>query len=367
MRIAIDIRSLMEGRHSGVEEYATEIIKGLLRVGPEHSYILFYNSWKPVNLPHFDGDVEVRGFRFPNKIFNITQWLFSYPLWDSLVDADVFFVPNSRLTPLSRSVPLVSVAHDISFELFPEFLTFRRKIWHAIMRPRRLFLSSDVVIAVSEHTAEDLSRVYSLAPSHVRVVHSGVSLIDSSAMNVGDIYNLPDKFFFYLGTIEPRKNLPSLIKAYSEIASLVPHDLVIAGESGWRESELLEAIDFSGIEDRVHVLGFVPEDHKHALMKMADLFVYPSFYEGFGFPPIEALLSGTPVITSFNSSLPEVVGDYAVLIDPYNVSELALVLREMLLNLPKVPFEVRSALAQTYSWDRAAKETLAIIEDVALV
>jgi glycosyltransferase involved in cell wall biosynthesis len=370
MRIAVDIRSLMEGRHSGVEEYTIHIVRHLVKVAPRHTYHVFYNSAGRVRLPPLPVGVRVHSFRYANRLFNLAQWLASRPRWDKLVPADVFFVPNPRLMPLVSSTPLVTVAHDLSFARFPEFLTIRRRLWHRIMRPRQLMQRSNHIIAVSEHTKQDVTSLYQIPPDKITVVCSGISggLPPARATQVQRLrqkYSLPGQFILYFGTYEPRKNVPGVIQAFSSIAEKIPHHLVIAGERGWREGTITQAIQDSDQLDKIHRVGFVPEHEKAALYAAADLFVYPSFYEGFGFPPLEALVAGTPVVTSFNSALPEVVGRWATLVDPYNPGQQAAVMYELLLNPQRVPVETRQAIRRIYSWDRAARETIKVIENVA--
>jgi glycosyltransferase involved in cell wall biosynthesis len=367
MRIAIDVRSLMEGRHSGVEEYTTQIIRAMVRVAPKHEYHLFYNSTKKVKLPDFGEQVKVHGFRYPNKILNLSQFLVERPHWDELVQADCFFVPNFRLTPLGQDVPLVTTVHDLSFERFPELFSWRRRVWHKLMRPWVLMHNSDKIIAVSEATKKDVVDLYQIYHRKIKVIYSGVTGMDSNEDRrelMKKRYNLPDKFVMYLGTLEPRKNVSGIIQAFDAIASEVEHDLVIAGANGWLMGEIDRALNNSRGRSRIHLTGFISEEDKWELYKMANLFVYPSLYEGFGFPPLEALLSGTPVITSNNSSLPEVVGKWATLIDPFDTAELALVMKELLNELPVVEESVRREIREKYLWDRAAKETLDVIESV---
>lgn len=369
MDIAIDVRSLMEGRASGVEQYTIQIIRGMARVAPGHHYHLFYNAAERVVLPDFYGQVRVHAFRYPNVLFTASQWLLNTPAWDSLVKADVFFVPNSRLVPLTSRGRMVVVAHDLSFERFPEFFDSRRRVWHRLMSPRHLMRSADAVVAVSEHTKRDVTRLYGLSPEKISVIHSGVEVppippvLEQAALRRR--YHVPDRFVLYVGALEPRKNIATLVRAFDAIAGEVPHDLVIAGERGWRGGELLAALRHTAHRERIHVLGFVREPDKAALYAAADVFVYPSFYEGFGFPPLEALALGTPVITSFNSSLPEVVGEWATLVDPYNGGELAAAMKELLLDIPVVSEKTRQEIRQRYSWEQTARETLRILEDVA--
>jgi glycosyltransferase involved in cell wall biosynthesis len=363
MHIAIDVRALMEGRHSGVETYTTHIITSMARVAPSHTYHLFYNSARPVHLPIFPRNVVTHAFRYPNKVFNGVQWAADLPRWDVLVPADAYFVPSPRLVPLSLSAPLVAVAHDLSFERFPEFLNLRRRAWHRLMRVRQLMEKSDHIIAVSEHTKQDLISLYAVPEENITVIYPGITagighIRPTQIRHVRRLYNLPERFVLSFGALEPRKNVTGIVRAFSAIADTIDHHLVIAGESGWKQRELYRVIDASPVRDRIVLAGFIREEHKAALYAAADVFVYPSFYEGFGFPPLESLVAGTPVVTSFNSALPEVVGRWATLVDPYNTAELAAVLREMLASPLRVPAADRRAVQETYSWDGAARQVL---------
>lgn len=361
----------MGGRHSGVEEYTTQIIRAMSRVAPLHTYHLFYNNARQVQLPQFRENVVVHPFRYPNKLLHASQLLFGLPKWDTMLsqNVDVVFVPNSHLIPLSRDVPLVSVVHDVAFERFPEFLTVKRRIKDSLMRPQDLFLRSDRIIAVSEYTARDLVEVYDMNANNITVVYPGVAspaeyVRPVDVQRVLQKYVIPSRFLLFVGTVEPRKNIRGIIEAFSAIADRVAQDLVIAGEQGWKMRELKNVVAASPYADRIHIIGFVAEKDKNALYAAADVFVYPSFYEGFGFPPLEAMINGTPAVASLNSSLPEVVGKWATLIDPYNTSQIAAVLEEMLVSPTRVPLSVQQEIREKYSWDRAAKQTVKILESV---
>ncbi len=367
MRIAIDARALMEGRLSGVEEYTTRIIVAMAQVAPQHEYVLFYNAASPVTLPAALSRQVVEKFTYPNIFFNALQATVRWPKWDYLVSADCFFVPSFRLLPLTSRTPVVTTVHDLSFELFPEFFSAKRRLWHRLMQPQTLMRNSDHLIAVSEATARDLQEVYSVPAADISVIYSGIAMLPvtkrNAAAHVQKKYNLPHRFILYFGTLEPRKNISSIINAFSAIAHRVPHDLVIAGARGWMTSAIDDALRECSVRERIHLTGFVDEVDKWSMYAAADIFVYPSFYEGFGFPPLEALVSGTPVVTSHNSSLPEVVGEWATLVDPYQPAELAAVL-EQLLSAPSIritPTEQNKILA-TYSWQQAAQQTVACLE-----
>lgn len=384
MIIGIDVRSLMEGRHSGVEEYAIKIIRAMIKQAPNNQWILFYNSWRAIKLPDFGPAATVVSWRYPNKLLNLWQFAGGRPQWDRMIEIKtglkpaVIFVPNARLLPLDGT-PLVVTAHDLSYELFPEFYSWQRRLWHKLMRPQRLLRMAKKVIAVSQATKDDVVRLYGVEPEKVIVVYSGIETPAPTARDeesgarperqVGDLadrtggeFKWPEKFILYLGTLEPRKNIVSIIEAFARVAEKIPHHLIIAGERGWLEEDARHAAARSTAREKIHQVGHVTEAEKYELYKRATLFIYPSFYEGFGFPPLEALMAGTPVITSNNSSLPEVAGDFAAMINPYDVSELALVMEEMSVNPPVVPAETIKEISRRFSWETAATQTLEVLE-----
>lgn len=361
MRVAIDVRSLMEGRLSGVEVYTIQLLKELTKVSPDTDWQLFYNSFGRVSMPEFR-NVAWRPFRWPNKVFNAAQYVLAQPTWDYLVDADVFFMPNVRLMPLTPHTPLVVTAHDVSFERFPELYSLKRRLWHRLVRPGELFRRADHIIAVSEATRDDVMELYDIPPERISVIYSGVTLEGTG--NVREWRTIPERFILYLGTLEPRKNVVSLIEAFSAIADAIPQDLVIAGVTGWLTKPTERAIRLSPVRNRIHRIGFVPDHLKASLYREADLFVYPSFYEGFGFPPLEALLSGTPVVTAYNSALPEVVGEWAKLIDPYKPAELAAVVQELLKKPEPVSEATQALVRERFSWGKAARATLDILQTI---
>ena len=366
MKIAVDVRALMNGRHSGVEEYTWQLLNAMVRVRPDNEYLAFYNAWGNVRMPKLPDGVELHAFTWPNKILNGSQLVAGFPKWDSLVKADVYFAPGIRLLPLNKKVPLVVTAHDLSFVRFPEFYTSRQRWWHWYVQPKQLFKRAERVVSVSENTARDLGHLYGIDRKKISVVYSGVRLARESKGDVERVkreLDLPGKYILFLGAFEPRKNIAGLIRAFGMIADFIDHDLVLAGCSGWLPRSMVKALEESKVRRRIHVIGFVSEKDKGPLYEGADLFVYPSFYEGFGIPPLEALVNGTPVVTSFNSALPEVVGEWATLVDPYRTQELALVIKEELRQGRRIEPAIRDEVARRYSWERAGRETLVVLEE----
>lgn len=348
MKIGIDIRSLAAGRRTGVEEYTTLLLRELFQSGAEHEYVLFFNAWgkmePDLSWAEAFPNVTVRRFRIPNKLLNLSLWYLRYPKLDRLIGGvDVFFMPNLNFAAFSGRTKLIVTAHDLSFEFFPETFSWKQRLWHFAINFRSLLRRADRVIAVSASTKDDLVTRYRLPEAKIQVIHSGIDerfrvmdRNDLSLLAVKEKYQLPYKFILYLGTIEPRKNLGALLRAFETYHrsavgdEMQRYELVLAGRPGWKYDDLFAAIGTSPFRDKIHMIGFVDDSDKPALYNLASLFVYPSFYEGFGFPPLEALASGVPVIASHSASLPEVIGTAGILVDPYRPDEIYQAMKNIL-------------------------------------
>jgi glycosyltransferase involved in cell wall biosynthesis len=228
---------------------------------------------------------------------------------------------------------------------------------------------ADAVICVSNSTREDWRRCFPDSTVNQFVVPLGKGLeyhpgLPSARMHdVLQRHSLSQPYLLYLGTIEPRKNLTRLVQAFSQMqASFPSHSLVIAGKKGWMYDELFRTIAELGLDDRIVFTGFVDEQDKPYLIVASEIFVYPSLYEGFGIPVLEALACGTPTLTSDNSSLREVAGDAAMLIDPESAEDIALKMR-MLLTDPALRESLRAKAilqAEKFNWVRTAHETIQV-------
>lgn len=377
LRIGIDVRCLVEGKRTGVEEYTLQLLRHVFAVDRENRYVLFCNSW---HMPKADfgwireyPNVELRTFRFPNKLLNLFLWYFRWPHLDRLIGgADIFFMPNLNFVAVSDRARLVVTAHDISFDLHPETFSTKRKLWHAFVNFRGLVRRARRVIAVSESTRADITAAYGPLSKKVRVIHNGVAdrfrpmdRNDPELLRVKEKYGLPYKFILFFGTIEPRKNLVALVRAFAALAKsgdreLERYSLVIAGTPGWRCQGVFDEIERSGVRDRIILTGFVEEADQPALYNLATVFAYPSVYEGFGFPPLEAIACGVPTVTSSISVFPETVGQAGILIDPWNSEELFMALREALLDSGLRERLRTRGLSQVrrFDWSETARRTV---------
>ena len=399
MIIGVDIRMLARGARTGVEEYALNLFSHLIPLDKNIRYKLFYNGWRKVELNYSDypwlkeNNVELVNYKIPNRLLDFSSRFFNYPKIDKLLkEVDVFFSPHIFFSALSKNCPSVTTFHDLSFEIHPEFYSRQKNFWHFSMNPKKLAERAAKIIAVSKSTRDDIVNFYGIKSDKIEVVYSGIN--KNWKLEIGNWkldqvrkkYNLPEKYILYLGTLEPRKNIIGLIEAFEELKRTFKNppnpslqrensniqypisniQLVIAGAKGWLCEDIFRAAGKSPVKNDIVFTGFVKDQDKPILYKLADLFVYPSFYEGFGFPPLEAMACGAPVITSNFSSLPEAVGDAALTIDPYNINQLAAAMKEILKdkNLRNKLIKKGFKQAEKFSWERCARETLSVLKSV---
>lgn len=372
MKIGVDIRCLMESQYSGISEYTYNLLKNIFQTDSTNQYVLFYNSSKQPNVPDFDfPNVEFKEYKFPNKIFNLSLRFLKIVEIDKLIGGvDVFLIPNFLFLNLSKNVRKILIVHDLSFELYPEFFTIKKRLWHKLIGPKQMCEQADTIIAISENTKNDIVKIYGINPDKIKVIYQGIAsnffeqINDTEKVRVKKKYNLPDNYIFYLGNLEPRKNVETLLKAFELVEDKNIH-LVLAGSKAWKYKNIDNLYNNSSAKDRIKFLGYVDSRDKPVLYNLAKAFVYPSIYEGFGLPPLEAAASGTPVISSFNSSLVEAVGDSGLLIDPNNYNELAKVIDKLLSDkkLQDNLSEKGLKNVEKFKWSRASKDISKIITD----
>ncbi|MBI3671389.1 glycosyltransferase family 4 protein [Candidatus Azambacteria bacterium] len=373
MNIGFDLRTIAQGKQTGVEEYALNILREISK-SREDDFLLFYNAFFKIGIEKDilnKDNVFLKDFNVPNKLLDLFVF-FNIPKLDKLVGgADVFFSPHFLSAPVSKDAKKVVTFHDLSFLHYPEFFSFKKKYWHFTQDPKKQAKEADRIIAISESTKSDLVNFYNIPDEKISVVYSGVDesfrpipKSDQNLERVKKKYNLPENFILYLGTIEPRKNILGIIEAFEKVREKRKVNLVIAGTFGWLFSDIIKRAENSRFKDDIVFTGFVDQADKVYLYNLAEVFVYPSFFEGFGFPPLEAMACGVPIITSNCSSLPEVVGDAGIMIDPYKPSEIA-----EAIDLVLESGALRSALrergieqSKKFSWEDAGKKTLSILE-----
>lgn len=363
MKIGVDIRPLMTAPRTGVGEYTFELLDAIFKIDRSNQYFLFYNSWTDVsaNIPDWKYDnVKFVTKKFPNKLFNASMRLFGVPKLDRLCgDVDVFFSPNLNFIALSKKTKFILSVHDLSFDFFPEFSTAKQFWWHKVVAPKKQCERADLILVPSENTRRDIVNYYRISPEKIKVIYPGLSQVFSRMPEKEEIakkYDLPEKYILFLGTIEPRKNIIGLIEAFEKTNG--ENTLVIAGAPGWKNEEIYARARQSKSSEQIKFLGFVPGVDKPGLYAGARVFVYPSFYEGFGFPVLEAMSAGVPVVTSNRSSITEITGPAAYLIDPTRPEQIANGINEIINNSNVRNWHIEKGLerARKFSWENAARE-----------
>jgi len=378
MKIGVDVRVLMDKYYSGISEYAANLLTAILKIDDHNNYRLFYNSYHDVRsrlVSWEKPNAQLIGTRWPNKLFNYClQKICAWPKLDRVLGGvDVFWSPHFNFTSLqkkpNRPRQIITV-HDLSFLRYPKFFSFRKNFWHRALGIKKILKGTDAIVAVSENTKQDIVELIGIDPSKITVIYSGLNNLPAATPSETEAFitkhQLAGRFILYLGNIEPRKNIAGLIKAFNILCSddqnqsLADLQLVIAGGSGWRARTIYQAYRQSPYKNRIKFVGYVSPIEKSILYSRASVFAYPSYYEGFGFPPLEAMAAGVPVVCSNLSSLPEIVASGALMINPHRPEEIARVLREVLRDevLRKQLIDAGRLRAQSFSWEKAAREYL---------
>jgi glycosyltransferase involved in cell wall biosynthesis len=276
-----------------------------------------------------------------------------------------------HVAPFISLTPAVITVHDLAFLKYPDRVPRSRRLY---LTPgtRRSALRARKVIAISTSTANDLMAWLELPASMIEVIplaptasiqHITGPALDTFRQNA----DITRPYLLTVGTLEPRKNLSTLLRAFAALAPEIPHDLVLVGPEGWLNEGLGETVRALGLADRVRLTGFVSDEDLSGWYSAADCFVFPSVYEGFGLPPLEAMRCGAPVVTTNVSSLPDVVGDAAITVDPFDAEALAAAMRRVISDqaLAEELCARGIARAAEFSWARTARETLAVYREAA--
>ncbi|MBI2068859.1 MAG: glycosyltransferase family 4 protein [Candidatus Yanofskybacteria bacterium] len=376
MRVGIDIRVLGSQHKSGVEEYTENLLAHMLPENPDIEFKLFY-AGDPLLLGKYEwvslDNVKIVQSSVSNKLIFASSWLFNYPRIDDLVGGvEVFFSPHFLIAPLNPYCRRVMTFHDLSYLRFKEFFSLRRDLWH------RFQIKSfgkknlpDKIIAVSESTKNDLIEKYGIEPDRIEKIYSGIPVMtarpDGEKLEEFRKRNdLSGKFILFLGKLEPRKNIPTLIKAFDHLkdsGKFPDLHLVIVGAKGWLFEDIFREAETSSHKSKIIFKDYIEDEDKKFYYSLASAFVYTSFFEGFGFPPLEAMACGTPVVASNNSSLPEVVGDAGILVDPYNAVDISNGVRAVMEdpNLRTAFIKRGYERVNMFDWKKCAEQTMGAI------
>ena len=365
MRIAIDAR-IAHYTGAGIGQYAIHLAQALARLDPANQYLLLQS--RKDHRPLVAERHMQRQPLFTPSHHRLEQGLLAleFPLRRLKIDLlhSTDFIPPLYL----RRFKSVITVHDLAFLRWPHFLTEQSARYYS--RIDAAVERADHIIAVSESTKNDLIKLLGLTSTKITVVHEAADPLyrplphDEAVTSIRRKYPLPDEFILFVSTIEPRKNIETLLKAYRRLLDSykITAGLVLAGGTGWLADQVFDTVDKLGLQPHVTFLGRVENGDLLYIYNLARCLAHPAHYEGFGLTPLEAMACGTPVVVSNVSSLPEVVGDAGLLVDPNNDEELAIALHRLLTDdaLHAALRDKGLARARTFSWERAAQETLAV-------
>ena len=356
------------GHRSGVGQYTNHLLTALTDLKEEWDFWLFSN--RPFNALA----TPLQRTTIPEPLFPYSRWL-----WLQLVlprqlarsPVDVVHFPNS-LAPLRLQKPFVLSIHDASLFLYSRFHPWSRLLAMRFILPvvaRR----AAAIVTVSHSARADLQQVLSLPEEKLHVIYEAAPDFfqpvkdERQLAAVRTKYHLPEQFLLYVGTLEPRKNLYRVIRAFRQLRQRGhPHHLVMVGPRGWSMVRFEVEVAQLGLSEVVHQLGYVPQEDLPTLYSLATLFLFPSLYEGFGLPPLEAMACGTAVLTSDRSSLAEICTDAAYLVNPLDEQAITAGIHHLLTDpdLRRHKVELGLARAAQFSWRKAAQETAALYQEV---
>lgn len=386
LRIVFDARRVAD---FGIGTYIRNLIRALARVDDRNQYKLITTSPEVPELAELPENFEIAVFPEPKRSEPISLAQIRYGFFLRKLDADLFHIPLNAV-PLFMPKPYLVTIHDMSTLLFANEAGYGGRLRHFFLR--RGLIRADRVIAVSMATCRDVETVLGIPVSRMRVVYNAPdptfyahkpavlargreeeSGYASEIQRVLDRYRIQYPYLLYVGRTNPHKNIPRLVEAFAVLRGEIQDHpvyrdlrLLIIGDEISRYPALRHAVIQSRVEDSVRFLGFVPIETLRVFYQAAAAFVFPSLYEGFGLPPLEAMACGTPVVCSNVSSLPEVVGEAAEIVNPENVFDIARGMREVLLDRTLRDRLVESGFEQArrFSWERTAQQVLDAYEEI---
>jgi len=381
MKIGIDCRTILSpvrGEKAGIGHYTYYLVKHLLKMDKKNQYHLYFDYRIPDTREFQQKNVEIKYFPF-SQYKRYLPFTYSHMLISAVLmkeKLDIFHAP-ANTCPYTYPGDVVLTVHDLAIYRHPSWFPAGQKFSTKFLVPKSV-KKAKRTIAVSKATKRDIIKLFKIKPNRIKVIHEGITRqigegpkkkISKTALQKK--YKIGDKYLFFVGTLEPRKNLVNLIKAFNTLLvenyrKFKDYELILAGGKGWKYQDIFKIIKEQKFSYKIRFLNYVSHECKIALIQNATCFVFPSLYEGFGLPVLEAMNLGTPVITSKVSSLPEVTGNAAVLINPNKEDEIIKALAKVLSN--KKLRQKMSALgkiqAKRFTWTKTAQETLKLYREI---
>lgn len=380
MKIAFDGQTLLEKEKTGIGYYTEGLVEHIIEQNAEDQFYINVFSFKQNRIKekilekYQKKNTKIQICKwFPLRLYKMIWNIIPIPYWlffKKKMDLTHFF--NFYIPPFVKGKRVCTI-HDMTIKAYPKTVRIENRIM-MMLNLKKTCKRADRIITSSEFSKKEIVKYMDVNPDKISVLYSGVNLdLYKPCKNlekikkVRDKYSIPDKYYLYLGTLEPRKNIERLIMGYGILKSKkekkIPK-LVIAGKKGWMYEDIFKLVKEKELLDDIIFTGYVTQAEAPILMSGAVAFVFPSLYEGFGMPPLEAMACGTPVITSNCASLPEVVGNDGILVDPYSVEEISNALEEIYIDSEKAKKMSIMGIerAKKFSWDILSEKLYEIYE-----
>lgn len=365
MNIGIDGSRISTNEMTGVDGYTANLVKAISKIDKVNKYIIYFSKVpKYFEIGHQNVSTRVIPMtRFWTQIRLALECLIRPP--------DILFVPAHTMPVIRRpNLKTIVTIHDLGAEFLAEYHQFPQK-YYLNWATEYVARHASHIIAVSESTKKDLVKQFKVDPKRITVIYEAVDANKFSPQGIKEVeqtkkeLGITKKYLLFVGTVQPRKNLLRLIEAFSKLENK-NLELVLAGKPGWLFEEIYEAPKKFNVEGRVKFVGYVKDDQLPALYSGAEMFVFPSLFEGFGLPILEAMACGIPVLTSNISSMPEVSGRNAVLVNPNKINEISRGIESLLKDksLYKKLSDSGRKWASKFTWEETARETIKVFEKV---
>lgn len=354
--IGIDLRPLQDPIARGVSSYTRPLVEELIRQEGTDAFKFFTAGTRGFASSDLrEASPRIRHLRLPSKLINLGMAGLGYPQIDKYLGTETVFMPNINFWSVSKKSRLALTVHDLSFLVEPNWYSPKDRLWHRIIGAVSLIKRADRIIALSQHTARELNDLLNIPADKISVTPPGIPPLPQTGTTA-----LPYPYVLFVGVVEPRKNIAIALKAFELLAQKNKDvHFVIAGHCPNNQKPTTKN------PERIHFLGQVSAQEKTGLMKNARVLFFPSLYEGFGFPALEAMSLGVPVVASSAGALPETVGNAGALLDPADVSGFAAALGELCDGggwrdtLIARGFE----RVKLFSWEKCAQNTLKILRN----
>ena len=367
MKIGINARYL-QNIHTGIANYLLNLILNLRMIDKKNEYILFLGSNKLIPKAILDKkfDYDIPKIHASNQVLKIL-WAHLYlPFAIKKLKLDIFH-ESAFVAPIFKNCKTITTIYDLAFLYFPHCYTFRNRLYFKSLLSKSI-KQSDSIITISESSKKDIIDNFQVSPDKIDVIYPGVdetfhTLENKDLMEeVKKIYKIKKNFILTVSSITPRKNLSRLIKSFKLLKDekKINWQLVIVGGKGWLYEDVFKEVSRYKLQEDIIFCGYVPQKHLLCLYNAASLFVYPSLYEGFGLPVLEAMACACPVVASNTSSMPEACADAALLVNPNNIEEFSSAINAIKDNSTLRQILIKKGLEQAkrFSWRRTAEKTL---------